>query len=646
MRRGKKPRKDHVRLRVGVVLVFFAAAFTAVLLRAFELQVLEGPELKKLAARQHNKTLVVSSRRGDIYDRNSKELAVSMEVDSVYAQSRKVSSPGAAARTLAPILSMGRAEVANKLRSSNGFVWIKRQIDLKPEEREAVKAIDGVGIVKESRRFYPNRQLAANIIGFTGTDADGLEGVERRYDSLLKGASRRVTGSKDARGRVLLYEDIDKTVPVEGSSIQLTIDKTLQYIAEKSLKKAVDSTRAKGGTAVIMNPFTGEILAMASLPTYDPNDIGDYKARDWRNRSITDAFEPGSIFKIFLISAALEERTVTPQDIVYCENGSYRVADRVFHDSEKHGWLSVPQIIRYSSNIGSAKIGERLGPELLYRHLKAFGFGARTGIDLPGEARGSLRPYKSWSGVGIDTISFGQGVSASSIQLITALSSIANGGFLMKPYVVKSIIGSDGKVVSETHPVILRKVISEKTAEEVTDMLIDVTRRGTGVNAAIDDFEVAGKTGTAQKADLVRGGYLPGAWMASFMGFVPAREPRLAILVSVDEPQDEYHGGSAAAPAFREIATQGLSYLGVFPHNPASPPSKRVLSAKANSLKDAEQSLNAVPDFSGKTMRAVLRMAAQRSLEVEVKGSGMAVSQSPAPGSAIPRTKRAAVVFQ
>ncbi|MFQ5735348.1 MAG: penicillin-binding protein [Thermodesulfobacteriota bacterium] len=659
--RRKKPARDYMKYRAGFVFVFFILVFGAIFARAFQLQVIDGPRLKKMASRQHNTTFNIQSRRGDIYDRNSKELAVSLEVDSVYAQTRKVGSARSAARRLAPLLSMSRSEIEGKLRSIRGFVWLKRQVDLTDERREAVKSIDGIGVIKESRRYYPNRQLAANLIGFTGTDAKGLEGVELRYDKMLRGASRQITGSRDARGRVMLFEDIDKAVPVEGRTVELTIDKTLQYIAEKALGKAVERYRAKGGTAVVMDPLTGEILAMASRPTYDPNDIGSFSARDWRNRNVTDAFEPGSIFKLFLVSAALEEKTVSTSDIIYCENGSYRVADRVFHDSSKHGWLSVPQIIRYSSNIGSAKIGERLGAKRLYRYLKAFGFGSRTGIDLPGETRGSLRNYRSWSGVAVDTISFGQGVSASSVQLVTALSAIANGGFLMRPYVVKSIKDPDGGTVRETHPAIVRRVISEQVAREVTEMLVEVTRQGTGAKAAIDDFEVAGKTGTAQKADLVNGGYTKGAWMASFMGFVPARDPRLAILVAVDEPQGEYHGGSVAAPVFREIASQGLSYLGVFPHNPVSPSSRPSPLPKVQFVKAGPgawdkggrggrgvgaQSLNAVPDFSGKTIRAALRMGMERSLEVEVKGSGRAVAQRPAPGSPLPSSGRAVVTFR
>ncbi len=651
MRRNKPP-ADYLKVRVAVVIVFFAIAFVAVFLRAFQMQVLKAPELKKMAERQHSKTLTIQSRRGEIYDRNRKEMAVSIEVSSVFAQTRQISSPARTASVLAPMLSMSRAEIESRIRASNGFVWLKRRVDLNEAQVLAVKELDGIGITKESRRYYPNRQLASNVLGFTGMDANGLEGVEMRYDEILKGATLTIEGSKDARGRVLLFEDLDKKVPVEARTVELTIDKTLQYIAEKALDKAIDGSRAKGGTAIIMDPSTGEILAMASRPTYDPNDVRGYTADAMRNRNITDVFEPGSIFKLFLVAAALEEKTIVPSDIVYCENGSYQVADRVFHDTKKHGWLTVPQIIKYSSNIGSAKIGERLGKEQLYRYTKAFGFGTLTDIDLPGETRGALRHYKTWSRVTVDTVSFGQGVSASSVQLVTALSAIANGGFLLKPYIVKAVKEPNGAVVRQTNPTIVRKVISEDTARLVTQMLIGVTVEGTGVKAAIDDFEVAGKTGTAQKPDLVRGGYMKGAYLASFMGFVPANDPRLAILVTVDEPQGDYHGGSVAAPAFKEIASQGLSYLGVFPHNPAFPMAHQVkagaspASPASTEKGEMERFRNAVPDFSGKTIRTVLKMAAERSLTVEVKGSGQAVSQKPAPGSSLSSSGTAQVTFR
>ncbi|MEK7772970.1 MAG: penicillin-binding transpeptidase domain-containing protein, partial [Deltaproteobacteria bacterium] len=658
----KKNPGSYSRRRIFFVIGCFIAVFAAISFRAFQLQVLHGKQLKKLAARQHRKTINIQSKRGDIHDRNSKELAVSVEVDSVYVYSDKIGSYREAAKELAPALSMDRRELERKIRGAGGFVWLKRTVELTKAQREVIAGVEGAGLMKESRRYYPNRQLAANLVGFTGIDENGLEGVERHYDDMLKGESRKFVSDKDARGRTLLFEDLDKTAPVKGMEVGLTIDKTIQYVTEKALKKAVDDSGAKGGTAIVMDPHTGEVLGMASLPTFDPNDVGSFSPRQWRNRAITDTYEPGSVFKLFLVSAALEENTVKPQDSVFCENGSYRVADRVFHDHEGYGWLTVSQVIKFSSNIGSAKIGERLGRAQLYRYLKAFGFGGKTGIDLPGEVSGSLRHYGSWSSVTLETVSFGQGVSATGIQLVSALSSIANGGFLMKPYVVKSIKDSSGRVISETNPVVVRRVVSEDTAKKLTEMLITVTHDGgTGEKAAIEDFEVAGKTGTAQKPDFKHGGYERGAFVASFFGFVPARAPRLAIIVTIDEPKGDHFGGVVAAPAFRDIARQSLAYLGVFKENPVNGRVARLVrvkkgikdiskadgAGKAEDAKpvDTERPMS-VPDFRGKTMRTVVRMARGRAFDVDMQGNGRAVGQKPTPGQNIPEKGPVVVWFQ
>jgi len=652
MKTRKKP-KSYLKLRVYAITGFFLLFFLAIFGRAVHLQIIQGPELKKMATRQHSKTLNLQSKRGDIFDRNAKELAVSIEVDSVFAQPNKIESPRTVAKVLSPLIGVSSAELEKKLRGDAGFVWLKRQVDLKDEQRQIVKELDGVGIIKESRRYYPNRQLASNIIGFTGLDANGLEGIERYYDSMLKGSSARFSGEKDAMGRTLVYQDPDKTVPLEGMEVELTIDKTIQYVAEKALKKAVDKYDAVGGTAIVMDPSTGEVLAMANQPSFDPNDIGSFGSSHWKNRAVTDVYEPGSTFKIFLIAAALDEGLVKPSNTFFCENGNYRVADRVFHDHEKYGWLDVPHIIKYSSNICSAKIGEKLGKVQLYRYMLAFGFGSKTGIDLPGEASGSLRHYNKWSGVTLHTVSFGQGVSVSGVQLLSAVSSIANGGFLMKPYVVRSVKDPSGAVVSESHPVVTRRVISSETAGTLTDMLVGVTEEGgTGVKAAIADFEVAGKTGTAQKPDFKRGGYARGAYVASFVGFVPAKNPRLAILVTVDEPKGEYYGGLVSGPVFKEIAEESLAYLGVFKANTSAP--EMAEAADEPREEAVEQALAAdsglrpmaVPDFHGKSVRMVLRIAKERAFDVEIKGSGRAVAQSPFPGASIPSNGPVVVSFE
>ncbi len=654
MKRKGKDKGSYLRFRIFFIFGFFILFFIIIFLRAFQLQVLDSKRLTRMAARQHRKIVNIQSRRGEIYDRNLKELAVSIEVDSVYAQPPKIDSPRATARALAPILSMEAGELERKLKSESNFVWLKRQIDLKENQRKTVEDLDGIGIIKESRRYYPNRQLASNLIGFTGLDSKGLEGVELVYDSMLRGLSKKFIGDKDAAGNLLLYEDLDKTAPVQGMVVELTIDKTIQYVTEKALNKEVEESNAKGGVALVMDPGTGEILAMASAPTFDPNDFTGFTAGQWRNRAITDAFEPGSVFKLFLISAALEENVISPKDAFFCENGSYRVADRTFHDVSKNGWLTVPQILKFSSNIGAAKIGEKLGRVQLYRYLKAYGFGKKTGVDLPGEAAGSLRPYNTWSNVTLETVSFGQGVSVTALQLVNALSAVANGGFLMKPYVVKAVRDHNGNIVKEFNPVVTRRVISEGTAKKMAEMLVGVTQAGgTGTKAALDGFEVAGKTGTAQKANLNSKGYAEGAFTSSFFGFVPAKNPRLAIIVVIDEPRKAYHGGTAAAPVFKEIAEQSFSYMDIFSERKISPKAGLAEASAGphavptnNHEKDYSSEAKGVPDFTGKSVRMVLRMAKVKSFDVNIVGGGRAYAQKPLPGQNIPEKGNVVVWFQ
>ncbi|MBI5286868.1 MAG: penicillin-binding protein [Deltaproteobacteria bacterium] len=551
---------------------------------------------------------------------------------------------------LVPILSVARDELEGRLRTGKPFVWLKRGIDL--SEAKGINDMNGVGILKEGKRFYPHPHLASHLIGFVGVDSQGLEGVELFYDSYIKGSPRVFRGERDGRGGEMVLVDMEKNSPSRGMDVVLTIDKTIQYITEKELQKAVSTTKAKGGLAIVMDPRTGEILAMTNAPSFDPSAFWKYKPSIWRNRAITDSFEPGSVFKVFLLAAALVEGMVNPKSLFFCENGIYKVADRTFHDVKRFGWLTLPQVIKYSSNIGAAKMGERLGKRGLYRYIREFGFGAKTGIDMPGEAVGSIHPPDEWSAVSIDTISFGQGLSVTGIQLVTAMSAVANGGYLMKPFVVKKILGKDGKAVKDFNPEVRRRVIPEETAKKVTAILKEVTREGgTGVKAAIDGFEVAGKTGTAQKPDLLTGGYKEGGYISSFLGFVPADAPRLTILVLLDEPEGEFYGGAIAAPVFKDIAVQVLPYLGVFPEGLDRPPlnymakiSTEEATGEGERYEDNTSSLT--PDFSGKTIRYVLRMAREIPMEVKVIGSGRAIAQRPRPGERIAPGSEGEVVFQ
>ena len=629
-----------LRFRLFIVLGVFFLLFGLVFLRAFEVQVMDSEALKKQARRQHEKTITRLARRGVIYDKNLNELAVSLDVDSIYANPRMVKKVSGTAKTLSPIVGVREREVAKKLKSSKKFVWIKRKVDITDEERKTVKALDGINTIKNSKRFYPNKHVAANLIGFEGIDASGLEGVELYYDKYLKGSSMKVMGERDARGKTLLYEDVEKTAMTSGMDVVMTIDKIIQHIAEKAVGKAVKESGAKGGMAIVMEPGSGEILAMAVNPTYDPNNFHRYGPANWRNRAVTDSLEPGSIMKPFLLAAVLEEGVAGEHDIFYCEKGSYSVADRVFHDLHEYGWLSVSNIIKYSSNIGAAKLGEKLGRERLYNHYRDFGFGRKTGVDLPGEGRGALRHYKNWSGVTLQTLSFGQGVSVTGIQLAAAYSALANGGRLVKPYAVKRVSGADGTPVYEGNPQDVRRVVSEENAKLITKMLKGVTSDGgTGKSARVNGFEVAGKTGTAQKPDFRKGGYKKDAYQASFVGYLPADDPELVILVIIDEPDGEHTGGKWAAPAFSEIASQSLAYMGVFPEGSRldetewsrkKPFVLEVRNEDSNLYKDIKA--GRMPDFRGKSMRKVLQLAARVEADVNVKGSGVAIRQNPPPG--------------
>ncbi len=641
--------KFRMALVVGVMGLFFCV----VAFRAFQLQVVSGEKLENKARRQYQRTVKIAPSRGVVYDRNMDELAVSMDVDSVYARPARVEDARAVSRALAPMLAVDTRAIRKRLNTDGGrqFVWLKRQVDLASTERSMISGMDGVGSVKESRRFYPNSQLAANLLGFTGIDSDGLEGVELFYDTYLKGSAGSVNAARDARGRLMIFDEFDDSV--EGMDVVLTIDKNLQYIAEKAIARTVKEYEAKAATAIVMDPYTGDVLAMATIPSFDPNEIGKYKPHQWRNRAVTDVFEPGSTLKAFLLAAALEEGVIESDDIFFCENGEYDVMDRTFHDTKKHGWLSTRNIIRYSSNIGAIKIGEKLGESNLYHYLRAFGFGDKTGVGLPGEARGRLRHYDKWSGVSLNTISFGQGISATALQLTSAMGAIANGGFLMQPRVVKELRHMGGKTVKEINPIIIRRVISEDTSEIVTDILASVTTPGgTGVNAAIDGFRVAGKTGTAQKHSKVKRGYEDGKYVVSFLGFVPADKPALVILVAIDEPEHGFSGGGTAAPAFKEIATESLSYLGIFAQgliraeNETAGTGDDLALGTGKGLLVSVAAPGVVPDFTGYTMRGALGMASMHALELDMVGSGKAVSQSRVAGENLSEGARIRVVFK
>ncbi len=649
-----------LRVRIAFLLCLFSLLFLIVVGRAYQLQVLQSQKLIVLAERQHQRVVPLVPKRGILYDRKREELAISMDVDSVFAQPGKMENLAEAARKIAPVLGKKPEAVLKKLKEEKPFVWIERGITA--EQRAAIEKhnLEGVDFLKEAKRFYPQREVGAQVIGFAGLDSQGLEGIELGYDEFLKGEPGYILIAKDALGRPISPEAPGMRQSQEGREAVLTLDRNIQYIVEKELKKAVQAASAKGGMAIVMNPKTGEILAMAGQPSFDPNRFSAYPAHLLKNRNITDVFEPGSTFKLFLLAAALEEGVTSPKDVFFCENGTYTVGGRVIHDTHKYGWLSLSEIIKVSSNIGASKVGKKLGRGKYHHYLKTFGFGSKTGIDLPGEISGFLPAPQHWSEVGLANISFGQGVSLTALQLTNALAAIANGGTLMRPYVVKAVLDHEGTVLKENRPKAIRQVISPETARTVAAILKTVTEEGgTGKAASVSGYEVAGKTGTAQKA-LPNGKGYSDKRIGSFFGFAPAGNPQAVITVIIDEPEGIRYGGVVAAPAFKAMAEQILPYLGAYPKGTtyllADSKEKGIPAAAAQSRpfetpvpaarEDLSEAPGVMPDFSGKSIRQVLQTAQRLGLELKYVGSGKAVAQTPPPGQVLQGEMRGMVRFQ
>ncbi len=635
-----------------MVGTIFGLLFLTVVGRAFYLQILQHENLVKKADKQHQHRVELTPARGSILDRNGTTLAESIHMDSCYAEPRRIKDVSGTAAVLAPILGIPKGELADRLSVNKSFIWIERW--MAPEVAIRVKnmKLPGIGFAPESKRFYPNMEIAAHVVGFTGRDPNGLEGIELKYDSTILGNTGYMITERDALGRNIAVKNAVIKDSAPGKSVTLTLDKTIQFIAEKELAKAVQESNAKSGMALVMESDTGKVLAMANYPTFNPNSYSRYSLAQLRNHVVADSFEPGSTFKIFTIAAALDSGVIKPTDVYNCENGTYRIADRTIHDDHPHSRLTVSEIIKYSSNIGSAKIGFKMGEEKLSSYLRNFGFGGRTGIDLPGESPGNLKRH--WYGIDLATISFGQGVSLSTVQLASALSAIANGGNLMRPYLVEQILDDNGAVVQKFEPQLVRRVVSPETAQKMTRMMETVTSDGgTGTKAAIDGFRVAGKTGTAQKVDPVTHAYSPSKRIGSFVGFVPADKPKLTIAVIIDEPQGVKYGGVVAAPAFRGIALNSLAYLKILPNvttTAAKPVEAKISAPAAESLSDQdEEDIPAgdevMPNFRGMSMRLVLKVMEKRGINIRLMGSGRAAEQSPPPGHKIRETGEVWVKF-
>lgn len=562
--------KDPFRQRRLVVLVLLLAGFTLVFVRLVHLQVIQAHELTTKVRRQHHKVFTIEGRRGAIYDRHGKVLALNLDVPSVYGMPSAVDNARMTARRLSALVELPASDIRRRLEDDRHFVWIKRKADPALEHQLDLEAMEGIGVVMESRRVYPNGSLLSHILGFTGVDNQGLEGVEQRYDTYLQGQSETVMLQRDALGRPVLPPEAQgagQRTSLAGHNVTLTIDEHIQYIVERELGQAIDSTEAKSGIVVVMDPRTGEILALALRPTFDPNRFQQTSPSVWRNRAVTDTYEPGSTLKMFVAAAALEEDLVEPGTLIYGGEGEMVVANTTIHDHEKAGWMTFAHVIERSSNVGAIKTAFSLGKERFYQYLKAFGFGESSQIDVSGETPGLVKDPTRWGRRTLASVAIGQEVGVTPIQLVSAISAVANGGWLMQPFVVSRIQDSQGRVVLEQPPQIRRRPVSSTTAKVLTGLLERAVEQGTGKRASIPGYRVAGKTGTAQKFDVSADRYSSTKLIGSFVGFVPVEQPRLAILVIIDEPQTVGWGGVVAAPVFRRIAEQVLTYLGVTSHD-------------------------------------------------------------------------------
>ncbi len=494
-------RAEGLRSRTLIFAACLACAFVVLLGRLAYLQILKHDEYSRLAENQHAKTVPLRPKRGPILDRGGQALAVSSRADTLYVTPSKVEDAPRLAARLAPILGEPARDLVRRLTVAKKFAPVRRR--LTPDMARAVRDLKdpSLALVEDSLRLYPNRELAAQLVGFEGAEGKGLAGIEQAWDAHLAGVEGRAVVERDALGREVTGAPIVLKPSVAGQGIMLTIDATIQYLAEKEVDAAWRRTRAKSAMAVAMDPRTGEILAMAIRPTYNPNAFGGASDDDRRARAVTDPFEPGSTFKVIMAASALEEGVVRPTDRVYGENGAITVANATIHDWKKYGWLTFTEVLQNSSNVGSIKVGMMLGKERYYKYITAFGFGAPTNLGLPGESRGQLRPPGQWSGLSLATMSIGQEISVTAVQMVAAFSAVANGGRLMQPQIIRAVLDAQGREIRSFEPIAVRQVISPETARTLTEMMVNVVRNGTGHNAAIPGYDVAGKTGTAQKMD-------------------------------------------------------------------------------------------------------------------------------------------------
>jgi cell division protein FtsI/penicillin-binding protein 2 len=553
--------------RARIYLPFFLLFIALIILegRLYDLQILNHQKFSRQASKEQVRLVEISPKRGSIYDRNLEKLAVNVPSYSLYARPGKVSHPGRVAQKLSPILKMKVSGLRKKLRQKKVFVWLKRKLSLAQKKRIEVLGFKGIGFVEESKRFYPQGELASSLLGFAGVDNQGLAGVELSYNSELKGEAGHFWIREDALGYEIPFAKDTLQVLVPGKNLVLTLDNVIQSMVEQELSLTLKKTKAKSVEALFMDPQTGEILALANKPDYDPNYYFNYSLFARKNRVVQSLYEPGSSFKSFTVSALLQEGLADLNEKIYCGE-SIRVANHLFHDWKNFDRdLSFIQIVQNSSNVGVIELTSRMKKEKFHKYIRLFGFGSQTGVDLPGEAKGIVRSPSDWSLTDLPAISIGQGIAVTPIQMVTALSALINGGKLLRPYLVKYVSSSDGKIIKENRTVVIRRVTSKSLSQTIKSLLEGVVEEGTGTRARITGYSIGGKTGTAQIPASNERGYLPHKYIASFMGFAPVDSPRIAGIVIIKEPTGAYYGGEVAAPLFGRIMKRVLPYLNILP---------------------------------------------------------------------------------
>jgi cell division protein FtsI/penicillin-binding protein 2 len=671
---------DRLLIIAGVALLWTTAVFG----RLSYLQLFKHGEYLARAQRQQQRTIEITPKRGIIYDRNMHALAMSVPVKSAFAVPAEIADEPLASRLLSGVLGVPEDVLETRMASSRSFVWISRK--LPPDKVEAIEALNlkGVYFQDENQRFYPKRDLAAHVLGFVDPDEKGLAGIEYQLDGQIRSKSEKIVVMADARQR---WFDGGEAQRERGANVVLTLDEKIQYIAQRELLAAIEKTHALAGSVIVMNPNSGEILAMANWPRFNPNAASEAPAESRMNRAVTALYEPGSTFKLITLAAAFDQDITRPDEVFDCENGAIYIAGHRIRDHKPFGLLDVSEILAKSSDVGAIKIALRLGAPRFYDYIRAFGFGAPTGVDLPGESKGLLHRLENWSAISIGSVSMGQEIGVTPIQLITAVSAIANGGMMMRPHVVQAIRRGDKAATAEVAATVEpKRVIRPETAATLRRLMEGVVLDGTGTRARLDGWTAAGKTGSAQKIDPSTGRYSPTQLIASFTGFAPISNPAVTILVSLDSPVGLHEGGQVAAPVFKRIAEQVLSYLDVARDVPLNPrliqaayrqqgardetaledfsptdfsgqpdelpaasnpvaPNEPVPHAPEVAMAADEGGDISVPDFSGKTMREVTEMCLHLGLEPLLVGSNLATQQIPEAGAMVRRGAKVTVQF-